>query len=195
MSKVTNPEYWFKETPDCKIETGKVNNDNLISGFKVTNNIQSPDPHYMQLDRTGPAFRKGGTICRGPGAFQIKHGTGVEDGMFGVVIDSGNGDMHIKCGGRLKIEAAEIEIMANKGGGNIQIDANNQLIINANSISANTKGNTTIVSENTVELIGKSILNIYGGLVEVADGASFPKGSDPFPTARELLYGTKLLIA
>ena len=82
--------------------------------------------------------------------------------------------------------------MANKGGGNIQVDANNQLIINANSISANTKGNTTIVSENTVELIGKSILNIYGGLVEVCDGASFPKGSDPFPTPRELLYGTKL---
>mgnify|MGYP003324536754 CR=1 FL=1 len=33
MSKVTNPEYWFKETPDCKIETGKVNDDNRISGF------------------------------------------------------------------------------------------------------------------------------------------------------------------
>ena len=58
---------------------------------------------------------------------------------------------------------------------------------------------TYIFSEKTVEVIGNSICNLYGGLVEILDGPSTIKGSRTlipgFPaTAREYLQTLKNIL-
>ena len=92
MAKPVN-EYYQRlgETPDALVELGKINDDGVKSGFKVTCAEENGQikPHYLQLDNSGTLVegRKGGTIARGGGSFQVKHGDYVRDGIPGVYID------------------------------------------------------------------------------------------------------------
>ena len=95
-NKPTNHHYLcLKDTSDSIVEMGKVNMDGIISAFKVTcDTNHGPVPHYFQMDKTGSSKtspRKGGTIFRGPGAFQVRHGDAVEKGIPGVYIESATG--------------------------------------------------------------------------------------------------------
>ena len=196
MAKKNNPEYWFKETADCKIETGKVNEQNIVSGFKVTNNVASAFAHFFQMDRTGSGddlrFRKGGTIFSGGGSFQVKHGldmTPTSKGgkeQFGVYIDSGNGDMLIKCGGRLTIQAANISMLAKDGEGNIMIEAKDKVNIKGTTVTTTSIMDTTFFSQMRLWTIGDSAINMIAGHVEAVDSGSFIKGSDPVDTKEEI---------
>jgi hypothetical protein len=47
----------------------------------------------------------------------------------------------------------------------------------AQTIDVSSKVSTRLFSEKTVELIGNAILNMYGGFVDIADGATAIKGS------------------
>ena len=61
--------------------------------------------------------------------------------------------------------------------GVITIDSNEKVIIKSQIIDVNSTASTKIFSENTVNMIGKGILNMYGGLIDAADGATKLKGS------------------
>jgi len=80
------------------------------------------------------------------------------------------------------------------------INANEKIIIDSKqSISIQSTSSTYIFSEKTVEVIGNSICNLYGGLVEILDGPSTIKGSRTlipgFPaTAREYLQTLKNIL-
>ena len=69
--------------------------------------------------------------------------------------------------------------------GVVQIDGNEKVIIKAPQIDINSKVSTKIFSEKTVDVIGKAILNIYGGLIDCADGATKRKGSKGGSTNEE----------
>jgi hypothetical protein len=55
--------------------------------------------------------------------------------------------------------------------------ANEKIIGKAQTIDLNSKISTKIFSEKTVDVIGKAVLNIYGGMVDCADGATEVIGS------------------
>lgn len=200
MSEKINYDYKRIGTNDAEITFGEVDQNNVTSG--VTMRVGTPGvdgvPHYFRMDKDGDAIQRGrrGTIFQCPGAFQVKSGYSVGEGIPGVYIDSQNGDLVLKSNGRIRIMAENIDLIAEGADGEngvININANEKIIIDSKqSISIQSTASTYIFSEKTVEVIGNSICNLYGGLVEILDGPSAKKGSRtliPFlpATPREIL--------
>ena len=185
MAKPVN-EYYQRlgETPDALVELGKINDDGVKSGFKVTCAEENGQikPHYLQLDNSGTLVegRKGGTIARGGGSFQVKHGDYVRDGIPGVYIDSGNGDLVLISEGRIRIIAENIDLIATGGddSGNININSSGDTNIRAyGGIRVNATDNITIFSQLGAWLEGANSVYILGKDVEVVDGGTRDKGS------------------
>ena len=95
-----------------------------------------------------------------------------------------NGDIIIKAPrGRIKLEAESIELTAqgfDGRTGNILLDADDKIALNAQIVDVKSRVSTKIFSESTVNMIGNGIMNIYGGLTDFADRTT--KGSKPSKT-------------
>jgi hypothetical protein len=137
----TNPNYQcVSSTPDGQILLGEVNEDNVTSGITLrVGKTSSPVPHYIQMDKDGDALTKGrkGTICRSPGAFQVKAGDMCGDGIPGVYIDSGNGDLVLRSDGRIRILAENIDLIASgsdEKNGIIQINSNSKVLVGSDDV-------------------------------------------------------------
>lgn len=179
MAELTNYHTIRYGQGDGELKFGHIHQDNVQSAVMVRSGSESL--HYITLDATGEDSRKNGTICRSRGAFQVKAGDDVKDEKPGVYLDAVNGDIVLRApNGRVRIEAINIDLNAsgpdNKNG-NITLTANEKIILDAQAIDVSSKVSTKIFSENTVEVIGNNICNIYGGFVDIADGATSVKGS------------------
>ncbi len=140
------------------------------------------EKHYISLDQSGEPHRKHGTICRSPGAFQVKAGDNCKNkGEKGVFVDAVSGDIVLNAlNGNVVILARNIRLQATADGnenGSIEMYANEKIIGKAQTIDINSKVSTKIFSEKSVECVGKAVLNIYGGMIDCADGATETIGS------------------
>lgn len=166
-------------TKDGEIKFGHIHNDGVLCSTILRSGAE-PN-HYIALDSSGEKHRKHGTIARSMGSFQVIAGDNVPDEIPGVYIDAVNGDLVLNAkNGRIRILAENIDLIANGPDGKngvITIEGNEKVIIKAPIIDVRSKVSTKIFSEKTVECIGKGILNIYGGLIDCADGATKKKGS------------------
>ena len=183
----TNPNYQcVASTADGQILLGDVNEDNVTSGITLrVGKTTSPVPHYIQMDKDGDALTKGrkGTICRSPGAFQVKAGDMCGDGIPGVYIDSGNGDLILRSDGRVRILAENIDLIASgadEANGIVQINANSKVLIGSDDVHIDSGNLTKIFSDKTTEVIGNSILNLFGSSIEQLDATAGFKGSTGF---------------
>lgn len=173
-----------------EIRFGHIHDDNNISGFMVRTG-EDGGRHYMTMDSSGDVDqgRKGSTINVCPGSFSVKAGKDVAKETPAIYQLAENGDIIIGApNGRIKIYAQNIELIAQGSDGQngvIQLDGNEKVIIKAPQIDINSKVSTKVFSEKTVECIGKGILNIYGGLIDCADGATKLKGSKGGSTNEE----------
>jgi len=186
MPKPVNNYYQkIAETPDAAVELGKVNSDGVTSSFKVTcaEDGGGIKPHYFQMDMSGESLtkgRKGGTIARGGGSFQVKHGDYVAEGIPGVYIDSGNGDLVLISEGRIRILAEDIDLIATGAAknGNININASTKINISTNGgISMNATDDIIIHAQVGAWLEGQNSVYVQGKDVELVDGATSFKGS------------------
>ena len=179
MSETKNYNTIRYGNKDGEIKFGHVHQDNTLSAAMIRSGSESL--HYITLDATGEDFRKNGTICRSKGAFQVKAGDAVKDGNPGVYIDAVNGDLVLRApNGRVRIEGINVDINAqgtNDEQGVVNIEGSTKVLVKAPVINTNSEVSTRIFSENTVEVIGNAIVNIYGGFVDIADGACTRKGS------------------
>ena len=180
LQPVNKDYHLISSTVDSSVEQGKVNGNGVVSAFKVRSGESSIKPHYFQMDKTGSTEIKGGTIFRGQGAFQVKHGDGVKSGVNGVYIDSGNGDLVLASSGRIRIQGENIDLIATGAGenGNIQINAPSKIQITSKqtiSILANAQMN--VYSGASLFLEGQSNVYLMGLNVEAIDGATNFKGS------------------
>lgn len=182
MSK-TNYDTIRYGNKDGELKFGHIHDDSKISAVLLRSGAEAN--HYISMDSEGQPHRKNGTICRSTGAFQIKAGdnvksSGIEENI-GVYIEAVSGDIVLNAGnGRIRLIAENIDFISRGGDGKngvINIDANEKVIVTAPIISVSSKVSTRLVSENQVDLVGKAILNIYGGLVDCADGATKINGS------------------
>ena len=171
-----------------EIKFGHIHNDDVQSGVMLRAGVDA-GRHYMSMDSTGSATRKGGTINKCPGTYQVLSGEDVPKDIPGLYFEAESGDVVIRAPkGRIRIEAINIDMRASGTGGSngvITIDANEKILVKAPAIDIDSKVSTKIFSEKTVELIGSGILNIYGGLIDCADGATSIKGSKGGPYANE----------
>ena len=161
-------------TAEGEIKFGHVHTDNVNSAVMLRSGHTFQ--HYMTMDGPGGQdFRTHSTTFRGPGSFQVKHGDGVPDEQPGIYLDAVNGDIVIRAAnGRIRMEALDVDIRATGAGdrGNIVLDANDKVIMNAQTIACNAKVAARFFSEKTVEIVGNNVLNMYGGFMDMADGSS-----------------------
>lgn len=164
---------------DGEIKFGHITADNVQSSVLLRSGRDSN--HYITLDSSGDKHRKGGTICRGPGAFQVRAGDNVEKDKIGVYVEAVSGDLVLRApSGRVRIEGVNVDITASGAdgkNGNITMSANEKIIGDAQIIKMSSKVSTTIFSEKTCQIIGNGILNCYGGMFECVDGATKLNGA------------------
>jgi len=176
-------------TAEGELKFGHIHRDGELSGVMLRNgSASSKGNHYITLESGGDKGRENGTFCASPGSFQVKAGYdlenesgGEENKNVGIYMDAVNGDIVIRApSGRIRMEAVDIDIIAtgqDNEHGSVNINGNEKVIIKAQTIDVSSKVSTKIFSEKTVECIGNGILNIYGGFVDCADGATSVVGS------------------
>ena len=191
--KINYHPYWIG-TEHGRLSFGQIRKSNEISACMLQS---GPDGgrHYITLDETGNKEdgSKGSTRSMCPGTYTVKSGKDIVNYPGGgseprnipaIWYEAENGDIIIKAPrGRIKLEAESIELTA-KGfdgrTGNILLDADDKIALNAQIVDVKSRVSTKIFSESTVDMIGKGIMNIYGGLTDFADRST--KGSKPSKT-------------
>ena len=176
MSTKKNPYTYRKGTSDAEIKFGHCTADNEIEAAIIRSGYFHD--HYISFGATGDSHRKGGTICKSPGSFQVKAGTKVQGSDNGVFIKAENGNIHISApSGNLILEARNVLVKAtgdNEESGNVTVEGNNKVAIKGKGDGVDISGNSSvkIASDKQVDVIGKTILNLYGNVMDCADGSS-----------------------
>ena len=92
-----------------------------------------------------------------------------------------NGDVNIAAPhGTIRLSAQNIELIATGSDGRngiIKLNSNEKVRIESPDIEVTSSVSTKIVSSNQVNVIGEGIMNVYGGLMDFADGATSLLGS------------------
>ena len=139
----------------------------------------SPQHFFSMISSIGDAktrsFLNNGTYIKAPGAFQVDAGLNVANELPGVFIDANNGELVLKSSSNVRIEGKNITLIATGGGddGSIVIEAPEKLrLIGKQGVTIDSGVGIKIVSERKVEMIADGILEIFGGLIEFADGRS-----------------------
>ena len=187
MSQQENKHPYQAGTEHGYISFGEVNTySNQIDACKLQN---GPDGgrHYIRMQETGSKEdgSKGSTHIVCPGALtalvgkdivNYPEGSSEPRGIPAIFYEAENGDIVLTAPrGKIKIAAEAIEIIATGSDGKtgvVDISADDKINLKAQIIDINSTVSTKIFSENTVHVIGKSLLNIYGGLADFADGAT-----------------------
>ena len=181
MPETKNYHTIGKGNKDGEIKFGHIHEDGVVSAAVIRS---GSDPlHYISLDSTGSKTRKHGTTCRTKGTFQVFSGDNVPYKEDAIHFEAENGDITLQAkNGRIRILAENIELISTGADGKngvVTIIGSEKVLINSPIVDIHGKVSTKIVSDGRVDLIGKTILDIYGGLIDFADGATSIKGSKP----------------
>ena len=187
MSQQENKHPYQAGTEHGYISFGEVNTySNEIDACKLQN---GPDGgrHYIRMQETGSKEdgSKGSTHIVCPGTLTALTGKDIVNyppgsneprGLNAIFFEAENGDIVLTAPrGKIKIAAEAIEIIAEGSDGKtgvVDISADDKINLKTQIIDINSTVSTKIFSEDTVHVIGKSLLNIYGGLADFADGTT-----------------------
>ena len=149
--------------------------------------------HYIRMRSNGDGRQgqKGSTNCNSPGSFTINCGKDIKGAKSadggkrvnppGFNLLAENGDVCIAApNGTIRLSAQNIELVASGNDGRngiIKLNANEKIRIEAPDIEVTSSVSTKIVSANQVNVVGEGIMNVYGGLMDFADGATSLLGS------------------
>ena len=199
MSKKENLHPYVAGTAHGTLSFGKVNTEaNEISACLLES---GPDGgrHYIKMQETGSKEdgSKGSTNIVCPGTLTALTGKDIVNYPPGsdtprdipaIFYEAENGDIVLTAPrGKIKIAAEAIEIIAKGSDGRtgvININADDKILLDAQTIDIQSKVSTKVFSEKTVEVIGKGILNVYAGLADFADRSTKGKPSK-FPSINE----------
>lgn len=138
--------------------------------------IQASDSRQsIILDKDGP--RKGCTQIISPGRISIESGIDKEEAEDTLFIHSWNGNIDIVASnGKLRLQGTDVEIVAvGEGGskGNIQIDASQNIKLEATEIQLNARNFYKLATSGTAEIAANGNLSIYASLIRgVSDAVS-----------------------
>lgn len=141
--------------------------------------------HYMTMDIDG--IRKGWTLNRCPGSYEILCGTDTKERDAGFFLLSENGDIIIRApNGRIRLSALDIDIRASgedNTRGSINIDSNQSVNIKTGSFDVKANVGVNIFTPYTLNMIANTTLNITSNFVNSLTSASriYPN-KDAVPT-------------
>ena len=191
MAKKESFHPYFVGTEHGRLSFGTIRKSNEISACMLQS---GPDGgrHYITMDSTGNKEEgmRGSTKLFSPGTLTVKTGKDIENytvpslkpnNIPAIWCEAENGDIIIKAShGKIRLEAEDVIITANGfdgKSGNIVLDSNDKITLKSQVIDINASVSTKIFSDKTVEVIGKGLMNIYGGLVDFADRTTKGKPS------------------
>ena len=192
MSQKENKHPYQAGTEHGYISFGEVNTySNEIDACKLQN---GPDGgrHYIRMQETGSKEdgSKGSTHIVCPGALTALTGKDIVNYPPGsdtprdipaIFYEAENGDIILTAPrGKIKIAAEAIEIIAKGSDGRtgvVNINADDKILLDAQTVDIQSKVSTKIFSEKTIDMIGKGIMNVYGWLVDFAERSSKGKPS------------------
>ena len=191
MSQEINYHQQFQGNDHGEISFGSYRAANELAACMLVNKHDA-GRHYIVLQETGDrkVGIRGSTKIYAPGTFEVRTGKDIKnysknsnnpENQQAIFYEAENGDILLSAPrGKIKLQAEAIEINAKGFDGRtgvVEISADEKVLVNAQNVDIQGKVSTKIFSEKTVELIGYNIINIYGGLIDVADRAT--KGSKP----------------
>tara|TARA_B100001778_G_C18575627_1_gene624809 strand:+ start:929 stop:1549 length:621 start_codon:yes stop_codon:yes gene_type:complete len=176
MSEKINYETQRLGTKDGEIKFGHISHDQQIYSCYV-NNYWTKDPHYIALVQTGESdWQSSSTLCRSTGQFSVQAGDKAKNGTPSIHLDAKSGDVIIQAdSGRIKLIARDLEFIASGGDGtkgSIRMKANEKIHLEAgDEIYLHSKVTCRMVSEKTVEVVGKGVCNLVGNSLDLSSGS------------------------
>ena len=199
MSKKENLHPYSAGTEHGTISFGKVNSESNEIAACLLESGPDGGRHYVKMQETGSKEdgSKGSTkiICPGTlsgiaGKDIVNYPPGAEQprDIPAIYYEAVHGDIILTAPrGKVKIAAEAIELVATGTDGRtgvINLNSDDKINLRSQSIDINGTVSTKLFSEKTVEIIGKGIMNVYGGLVDFADRTTKGKPSK-FPSINE----------
>lgn len=199
MAKKENLHPYSAGTEHGTISFGKVNTESNEIAACLLESGPDGGRHYVKMQETGSKEdgSKGSTkiICPGTlsgiaGKDIVNYPPGAEQprDIPAIYYEAVHGDIILTAPrGKVKIAAEAIELVATGTDGRtgvINLNSDDKINLKSQSIDINGTVSTKLFSEKTVEIIGKGIMNVYGGLVDFADRTTKGKPSK-FPSINE----------
>ena len=191
MTKPTNKHPWRIGNEHGEMRFGHIIEEKQFGYYVRTGD--DGGRHYIRMRSNGDVKQgqKGSTNFHSPGSFTIDCGQdirGAKSKDGGKIVNppaynllAQNGDINIAAPhGTIRLSARNIELYATGTDGRngiIKLDANEKVNIRAPNIDINSTTMLSMFSEGRVNMVGKSIMNVYGGLMDFADGATALLGS------------------
>jgi hypothetical protein len=156
------------------ISFGHISSDGAVTSDVL---IQASDGrHGILLDKDGP--RKGCTQITAPGRISIESGEDRQEAEDTLLIHTFNGNIDIiATNGKIRLQGTDIELVAVGEGGskgnirmkaseNIELDADNKVLINAKSMYK-------LATAGTAQIVANSAMSIYSSVIRgVSDGVA-----------------------
>jgi uncharacterized protein (DUF2345 family) len=158
---------------------GSISFGHIASDGAVTSDVQlqaSDGRHSIILDKDGP--RKGCTQITAPGRISIQSGEDKKEAEDTLFINAVNGNIDIiASNGKIRLQGTDIELIAfgekgSKGNirmeasENIQLDADNKVLINAGAMYK-------LATPGIAEIVANSAMTIYSSVIRgVSDGVA-----------------------
>jgi len=138
----------------------------------VTSDISlqaSDGRHGLFLDKDG--IRKGWTTSTSPGNFSIMCGLDNKESQDSLFINAQNGNIDIiASNGKIRLQGTDIELLAvGEGGskGNIRMKANENIELDAdNKVLINAKAMYKLATPGKAEIVANSSMKIYSAIIQ-----------------------------
>ena len=192
MSKPTNKHPLRYGNQHGEIRFGHIIKEKQFS-FLARSGDNAGGRHYIRMRSNGDVKQgqKGSIDMRAPGFINLNCGEdirGAKSSDGGKVVNppaynllAQNGDITIAApNGTIRLSAQNIELIAEGNDGRngiISLNSNEKIRIESPDVEVTSSVSTKIVSANTVNVVGEGIMNVYGGLMDFADGATALLGS------------------
>ena len=158
---------------------GSISFGHITSDGAVTSDVQiqaSDGRHSIILDKDGP--RKICTQITAPGRISIQSGEDRKEAEDTLFINAVNGNIDIiASNGKVRIQGTDIELIAvGEGGskGNVRIKASENIELDAdNKVLINAKAMYKLATAGKAEIVANSAMTIYSAVIRgVSDGCS-----------------------
>ncbi len=144
--------------------------------------------HYFQMENDGP--RKGWTLQRNPGVWEVKCGDNVKEGEIGAYIQVENGDLVLKApNGRIRLQAVDIDLRAdgyNQKTGVINIDANAEVSIRTDKFKVTSENGISLFSPQAIDIVTNTAMNLAGNFVGGFTSAAAQLGAKALPVTSQV---------
>lgn len=164
MTKSKNFETKPKGTKDGLIKYGHIHEDQVKSSVLIQG---QESLEYVTIDQTEPRKRWITSRCRG--RYQVKSGDDIPKDAIGMYFDASNSDIVIRTGGRIRMEAENIDLIARgktNSSGVVNIHSNESVNIKTKRFTTNADESLTLYSDGEMMQTAINIMTIYGGSIE-----------------------------